>query len=194
MGFFSWASSKSRQATYTTNAQAPPPPPAAPPAASLPLHDASRLIHKPYEHSSIGIRLTTGAGVTKIHGVTPGSASFDAGLVVGDIVRSINGEPVESATVGAALLQTAPAGFVEIIVQTTVASPCVSKAFAYPIKSEFDNDIELLPTKSAIPTFDKEVVELAGMGFTDTQRARHALCAVNGDVQAAVERLLAENV
>ena len=61
-----------------------------------------------------------------------------------------------------------------------------------PTKSCFDDEIELCPAKKPlVPTFNREVAELWDMGFTDEDAARHALRACNGNVQGAVERLLA---
>jgi len=120
---------------------------------------------------------------------------------VGDVVKTINGDTVESATFGCALLASAPAGFIEVVVVTTVvqARPASPKELIemqmLPTKSAFDDEIEVLPMKkdvaAAVPTFDTQVAELYDMGFVDETAARHALRACNGNVQCAVERLLA---
>ena len=172
----------------------------APPAQSVPLgvtascapHDASRLLHKEHDSTSVGVTLKTGAdSKTCVAEVRPGYPGALAGLTVGDRVLSINGCEVESATFGCALLQSAPAGFVEVVVNTTSPAPsCCSPPKDDIIKSPFDNEIELLPAVSAVPTYDKELGEVLTLGFTDQQAARHALKACNGNVQEAVERLL----
>ena len=79
-------------------------------------------------------------------------------------------------------------GFVDIIVLTS-APDTLPLPEGLPVKSLFDNEIELLPAK-ALPLYEREMSELRAMGFDDEHAARHALRACNGDVQNAVERLL----
>lgn len=112
---------------------------------------------------------------------------------MGDVVHTINGQEVDSAMFGCTLLASAPAGCVEVVVSTSAPpAPPVAPAVLPPTFSEFDRDIELLPAKavSALPAYDDEVRELEQMGFADEHAARRALRVSNGDVHAAVERLL----
>ena len=190
MGFFGSRSRQAKEVTYavpTTTA------PAAETAQHdcLPPRDASRLVHKPSSDSSIGVTMQSKpGGVTTISCVKPGSTADEAGLVAGDLVRFINGDAVDSANVGCVLLQSAPAGFIEIIVTTTAPEPTRPSKDA-PNISPWDHELELLPVKSMLPTFDRQVRELSEMGFTDAIAAQTALRATNGDVPAAIERLVA---
>ena len=159
---------------------------------ALPPYTTSRLVRKHYEDSSIGCTLKTDKHITKVETVIPGSAAEAAGLVAGDIVKTINGEDVESATFGCSLLITAPPGFVEIIVTTTaperVAPP---RELGQPMKSPFDSEIEYLPDPATeILRYDQQVAEIINMGFTDADAVLHALRACKGDVQKSVDRLL----
>ena len=161
--------------------------------AALPPHEASRLVYKAHDDSKIGFALKTEAGQTTVDQITAGSPADEAGLVVGDVVHYINNFRVETASIGCTLLVTAPPGFVEIVVTSTApAKPVPHKGEYMPSKSPFDNEIEVLPTKSvgAPPSYETELSELAAMGFSDIPAALHALRACNGDVQGAVERLL----
>ena len=186
-------------------------------------HSASRLLHKAHVDTAIGVSMHMNDGMTRIKSLVPlgvavrlqavrwrpdsvGSrepvlllarSQERAGLCVGDVVHTINGQEVDSATFGCTLLASAPAGFVEIVVSTS-APPSSPVAPAAPVAlppafSDYDDEIELLPAKSisALPAYDDKVRELEQMGFADEHAARCALRASNGDVHAAVERLLA---
>jgi hypothetical protein len=130
-----------------------------------------------------------------------------AGLCVGDVVKSINGMEVDCATLGCALLRSAPAGYIEIVVSTS-APPgqfVLPKQMA-PVKSAFDDEIELLPCPSKQAAFacapsltcdrelnaayDRELGQLDDMGFHDLCAARCALRRHGGDVHAAATHLL----
>jgi len=164
-----------------------------PPAA----HTVSRLVEKPCEESAVGISLETRRGVTHISELTQGGAAERAGCCVGDVVQSVNGIEVDCAGFGCGLLASAPAGFVEVVV-TTVAPPL-------PVKLELMDTLELCPipvkpdpsdaiSLYTVPRDSEKVAVLFDMGFEDEVAARHALQASNGDVQAAVNWLLQENL
>ena len=181
-----------RSARRSRPSEAPPQQPAQESAVTAPAVEVSRLIHKPFDHSSVGLTLQSKNNQTTIDHMQPNCAAQQAGLCVGDVVKIINGTAVESATFGCALLQSAPAGFIEIVVDTTSpVRPVSPKDLQLPVKSAFDDEIELLPSKeSAIPMYERELRELHDMGFTDAYEALFALRACNGNVQSAIERLL----
>merc|ERR1719152_309994 len=168
-----------------------------PPAA----YEALRAVQKLSESTSLGLTLESCDNITRVKSLVPYCAAEQAGLCVGDVVKTINGIEVDCATFGCTLLKSAPPGIVEIVVSTTASpsQPILPKEPA-PVMSAFDDEIELLPFPSKVDiscapklvaSYDRELDQLDAMGFIDHCAARCALREHGGDVGAAAMMLLA---
>lgn len=189
-----WLMKRSKRGGVTAT-PAPAPVATAAPAAQTTLHRASRLVYKTDDSSKVGVTIESKhGGQPQITRVAPGSLAEQAGLCKGDVILTIGGTEVDGPTLGCALLATAPAGFVEIEVNTTAVPPTVAVEHKAPLPVRYDDEIEILPApavRSVVPSYDREVGELRDMGLAvNEHEARHALQACNGDLQLAVERLL----
>ena len=149
-------------------------------------HMLSYFIHKPLLDSPVGIQLSNAGNDRRVHVsmVMAGGAAAKAGVSVGDVVHTINGtECSASPSVGAALLRSAPPGFVEIVVSSmTKAIPTHHRT---PTKT-FDNEVDLLDA----PDYSEQIASLSTMGFADAERSLSALKLTNGNLERAIEKLL----
>ena len=158
-------------------------------------YEAHRLVHKASDNAKVGVTMNSADnGTTVVGELKPGSSAAQSGLIVGDEIISINGDAVDNAVFACTLLASAPKGYIEIVVRTVspiaVGMPIIEQP-AGPIKSQFDDEIELEPMKPmpAQPAYDDEFASMVAMGLDETA-CRHAIKACNGDVNAAVEKLI----
>jgi membrane-associated protease RseP (regulator of RpoE activity) len=158
------------------------------------------LVHKAHMDAPVGVTLTNSgqSNVVTVSNVVPGSEAAKAGLQAGATLHSIGGEECTSATIGAVLLKTSNAGFVELVVSSTVPPPAINagKRAMPPTHrrgdtTTYENEIELLD--AAEPSerkFSQQVTQLVNMGFADELANLHVLRATNGNIEKAVEKLL----
>lgn len=151
----------------------------------------SILIWKAAEDSKLGITLASNRTdeVTVINSIAPGSEASKAGALEGDTVHQINGVDCLNCNIGVIVLKTAPAGYVELIISGPPRKR-VEPLHPLPKPTAHDHEIELLDAKTEPPNYAEQVASLQHMGFDDAAACLIALKATNGNVEAALERLL----
>ena len=188
-----WPTFWSSRHTRTTRVEAPAPAPAAV------LYKSSCLLYKQFADSPVGVVMTTPShgGATVVTTVVAGGEAAAAGLLVGDIVHKVNGLEVVDSHFGCALLQSSPAGYVELEISSSkpLGKRPLRTAEPPPRESAIEDpeiELDIMPSTWSIDStsYREELNDLRRMGFDDVNACLHALRATNGSVQAAVQRLV----
>ena len=151
----------------------------------------SIILWKAEDDSKLGIELSSNRTdeVTVISGVAARSEASKAGALAGDIVHQINGVDCLNCNIGVTVLKTAPAGNVELVISGPPRKRPHEPLHPQPKPTVHDHEIELLDPRTEA-NYTEQLLSLQQMGFDDAAACLIALKATNGNVEAALEKLL----
>ena len=153
-------------------------------------HETSFVVYKAHVNASCGVTMGSSASGVAVLKVAPGGECERGGLRSGDLLRSINGaECCSDHELAAALLRSAPAGFVEIAVSCTSFPGKRPVAAPIPVGDAIEL-IALKPYEQTRRELQPQIAQLVSMGFDDADACQHALLATDGNVEQAVVRLI----